>query len=125
VGDVATDQCAGLSGQPPDAACPAEIAPEQRLSEDAQPPNAIKAIVCAAQYTWDCETALAITWRESRWQCVDYSPSGATGLFQLMLPLHADLFAPGADPMDCAANTAAAWALYVADGSNWIDWALP
>jgi hypothetical protein len=45
----------------------------------------------------NCMTAIA--WRESRWDPGARNGSGASGLFQILLPLHDDLFwALGVDP---------------------------
>lgn len=57
-----------------------------------------------------------VAYRESRFDPKARNGSGASGLFQIMLPLHNDLFyAVGADPSwwwDAATNARAARALY-------------
>jgi hypothetical protein len=40
-----------------------------------------------------------VAWRESRWYWAARNTSGASGIFQIILPLHADMFrAAGFDP---------------------------
>jgi hypothetical protein len=74
----------------------------------------------------DADQAIAIAWRESRCQPDAYNPSGSAGLFQLMMPLHADLFTAVGCPADAWAdarcNVLAAHALFEAAG--WGPWAL-
>lgn len=72
-------------------------------------------IICA--YDWDCPTALAIAWRESRWQPAAVNPySGAAGLMQIH-PVHGYPIATLQDPYQ---NVAIAFALYEASG--WAPW---
>lgn len=72
----------------------------------------------------DFEWAKATAWRESRYQPWARNPSGASGLMQLMLPLHASRFtAVGKSPAEWAdpvANLLAARALY--DGAGRAPW---
>ena len=82
-------------------------------------PEGISAIVCAPGYAWDCGTALSIVRCESNYRPEAYNTSGASGLFQLMMPLHADLV--GGDPFDPYLNTAAAYQLWL--GKGWQPWA--
>lgn len=71
-------------------------------------------------WTRDADWAIGIAWRESRCIPTARNPSGASGLFQMMLPLHADLFdGPWSDP---AVNVRAAWRLY--QGSGRAPWRL-
>jgi hypothetical protein len=68
--------------------------------------------------------AVSIAWRESRCQPGARNRSGASGIFQIELPLHADLFtAVGCSPrswMDVSCNVAAAFRLYqLAGRSPW------
>jgi hypothetical protein len=74
-------------------------------------------IICAPQYAWDCETALAITWRESRWQPTATNPySGAAGIWQIH-PIHRQPLSVSFDP---EAATAFAYQLYMERG--WQPW---
>ncbi len=76
--------------------------------------------VCNQGLAWDCGTALNIAYCESRWQPWkdnNYG-SGATGLFQMMLPLHWGLF--DGNPYDAYANARAAFRLY--NGNGWWPW---
>jgi hypothetical protein len=71
------------------------------------------------------DKALEIAWRESRCDPGARNPSGASGLFQLMLPLHSGLFwqvclAGPASWHDPWCNAHAARLLY--DGSGWRPW---
>lgn len=69
--------------------------------------------------TWAVDTAI----RESRCQPGARNPSGASGIFQLMWPLHARLIADvcgHADPFDPHCNISAARALY--DGAGRAPW---
>lgn len=72
----------------------------------------------------DFEWAKATAWRESRYQPWARNQSGASGLMQLMLPLHASRFtAVGKSPAEWAdpvANLLAARALY--DGAGRAPW---
>ncbi len=50
------------------------------------PPADTAALICS--YDWDCSTALAIVWRESRFEPEAVNPaSGCAGLFQIN-PIH-------------------------------------
>lgn len=64
----------------------------------------------------DPDWAVAIAWRESRCQPDAANPSGSMGLFQMLLPLHDDLFyAVGCTPdqwSDPVCNVNAAHLLY-------------
>lgn len=71
-------------------------------------------------WTRDAEWAIGIAMRESHCQAGARNASGASGLYQLMLPMHGDLFrAVGCDPSqwaDPACNVRAAWQLYQGSG---------
>lgn len=73
--------------------------------------------------TGDEHWAVDVAIRESRCQPEARNPSGASGVFQLMMPLHArlvyDVCGHG-DVFDPACNIAAARALY--DGSGRAPW---
>lgn len=74
-------------------------------------------IICAPQYVWSCETALAITWRESNWQPHAYNAkSGCAGLWQIH-PLHGYSLSTRFDP---EASTAIAYDLWLREG--WGPW---
>ncbi len=72
------------------------------------------------------DTMVRIAWRESNCQPTARNASGASGLFQLMLPLHADLFTGiGYSPdqwSDPYVNIAVARHLY--DMAGMSPWAL-
>ncbi len=73
---------------------------------------------------WPGDKAWAkrIVWRESRNTPTAYNRSGASGCFQMMLPLHNRRFtAVGCSPSqwtDPACNTKAAWHLYQETGPS-------
>jgi hypothetical protein len=46
-------------------------------------PASVEDIVCAPEYAWDCATALAITWCESRDVPTATSAGGHRGIWQL------------------------------------------
>lgn len=72
-------------------------------------------IICA--YEWDCETALAIAWRESRWQPEAVNPySGAAGLMQIH-PIHGYSIDVLRNPY---MNVAIAYGLWESEG--WRPW---
>lgn len=72
-------------------------------------------IICA--YDWPCETALAIAWRESRFQPAVVNPySGAAGLMQIH-PIHGYSIATLQDPYT---NVAIAYSLWESEG--WEPW---
>lgn len=74
----------------------------------------------------DPDWAVRIAWRESRCQPSAANPSGSMGLFQMLLPLHDDLFyAVGCTPADWSdpvCNVEAAHLLYLGSGRQ--PWAL-
>lgn len=77
----------------------------------------VVSLVCAPQFAWDCETALAITWRESNWQPHAYNAkSGCAGLWQIH-PLHGYSLSTRFDP---EASTAIAYDLWLREG--WGPW---
>ncbi len=82
------------------------------------PPDAA-AWICQPQYLWPCEVALGVAWCESRHDPTEWNPSGATGLFQIMLPLWSDLM-HGRDPYDPYVNTQGAYELWLEQG--WAPW---
>ena len=88
--------------------------------------------ICGQGFEWPCETALWISWMEmgQRYQPQAVNPEtipggNATGLFQLLLPLHAGWFNPG-DPLNPYDNAAAAYGLWQASGGtfcrHWSYW---
>jgi hypothetical protein len=81
-----------------------------------------------ASYPWPAETALAIAWCESRYRADAVNPQAvwiggrahhASGVFQLLMPLHAWRLA-GGDPFDAEANIRAAYGLWREQG--WGPW---
>lgn len=85
-----------------------------------QAPEIIFDAICNQGLGWNCQEALNIAWCESRWEPWRYNPSGATGLFQIMLPLHAEYFE--GDPYNPYINARAAFILY-SQRFNWSAWA--
>lgn len=94
----------------------------------APPPVSPEAIIAA--YPWPVDTFIAIAWCESEmgrdlynetpawtWDGSrkEYVENHGVGLFQVLWPLHAGLFA-GRDPYDHAANVDVAYQLYRRDG---------
>ncbi len=71
-------------------------------------------------WTVDSEWAIGIAWRESRCIPTARHPEGASGLFQMMLPLHRRIFeAVGCDATqwsEPSCNVRAAWLLYQGSG---------
>lgn len=68
----------------------------------------------------DAEWAINIAFRESRCSPGALNRSGSSGLFQILMPLHADLVrnvcGPGGSVFDAACNVRVAWALYQSSG---------
>jgi hypothetical protein len=101
-------------------------APPQRLSSYVQPGSesaytlAYDAL-CNQGFDWDCDTALRVASCETGgdYNQYDYNPSGATGLMQMMLPLHEGLF--DGNPYDPYVNARAAYRLWASSG--WTPWA--
>jgi len=91
--------------------------------------------LCNQGFEWDCSTALAICWAEmGRW----YQPwainpvpiwlngeNHATGMCQLLIPLHSGYFNPG-DPLNPYDNARAAYGLWRDSGGtfckHWFYW---
>jgi soluble lytic murein transglycosylase-like protein len=73
----------------------------------------------------DAEWAIGIAYRESRCIPTARNASGASGLFQMMMPMHSDLFMTACGSTDWAnpeCNIKAAWLLYQSSGRS--PWAL-
>lgn len=90
-----------------------------RASESAYALSAdeVVSLVCRAEYAWSCETALAVTWRESNWQPHAYNgKSGCAGLWQIH-PIHGYSLSTRFDP---EASTLIAYELWLARG--WQPW---
>jgi hypothetical protein len=88
--------------------------------------------ICNQGYEWDCSTALGICWAEmgrkyQPWAVnpVSINGSNATGLCQLMMPLHSGYFNPG-DPLNPYDNARAAYGLWRDSGGtfckHWAYW---
>lgn len=74
-------------------------------------------IICAPQYSWSCEQALAVAWRESNWQPHAYNAGcGCAGLFQIA-SVHGHPLSTLFDP---EMNVAIAYELYLQRG--WQPW---
>ena len=80
------------------------------------PPEMVQAI-CGQELPWPCETALWFSWEEmgEKYQPQAVNPvaidgNHATGLFQIMLPLHIGYF--DGDPLDPMVNARAAYGLW-------------
>jgi hypothetical protein len=74
-----------------------------------------------ARYPWSVEEALAVMWCESRGDPLAFNrSSGASGLFQFLMPLHQWRFAGTAGVFDGPANIAAAYQLWTERG--WQPW---
>lgn len=79
-------------------------------------------------YPWPVDQALRIAWCESRYDPDAYNPQAvwvggqenhATGVFQLLWPLHSHRFS-GASPYSAEANVRAAYGLWLERG--WQPW---
>ena len=88
--------------------------------EEAEVSGEIVEYICSDRFKWGCATALSIVWDESRGDPRAYNVSGASGLFQIMLPLHAWRFSVGADPFEYTANIRVAYRMYLEQG--WEPW---
>jgi len=84
--------------------------------------SGVSSWVCQPQYRWPCNEALSIVRCESGGDPTAYNPSGATGLFQMMMPLWTGLM-HGGDPYDPYVNTQAAYELWLQSGGSWYHWA--
>ena len=80
-------------------------------------PLSIPEKICA--YGWPCGEALAVAECESTFNPNAYNQSGASGVFQLMMPLHAWRL-EGESPFNADANIKAAYGLYIEQG--WWPW---
>ena len=83
-------------------------------------PNVIYDAVCNQGLAWNCQQALNVAWCESRWQPWLVNSSGATGLFQVKIPLWLHYF--NGDPLNPYVNAHAAYKVY-AERGNWSSWA--
>ena len=95
-----------------------------RAEQQAIPPDGCPyAAQIRAAFPEDPDWAVTTAWRESRCQPDARNVEGASGLFQMMMPLHRQLVAdacgtadPDAAVFDPACNIAAAHALYAGSG---------
>lgn len=130
---------------PPAAPDSSEDAAGEPLADGAEPviptagiyPAEMVDALCRPEYTWDCSVALAICWAEmGRWYqpwAVNPVPiwlngeNHATGMCQLLMPLHAGYFNPG-DPLNPYDNARAAFGLWLDDGGtfcgHWFYWGI-
>lgn len=81
------------------------------------PRGSIEALVCSMP--WPCSEALSVAWCESRYDAAAQNLSGAKGLFQLMMPLHA--WRVDGDVFDAETNIAAAFGLW-SETRDWRHW---
>ncbi len=106
--------------QPPTSS---EYAPPEYLPSDS--PCGYADLIRSV-WSQDAEWAIGIAYRESRCQAGAANSEGASGLFQLMLPMHNDLLTSvGCVPSqwsDPSCNVRAAYALY--QGSGRSPWSL-
>lgn len=105
---------------PTTAQKPATIATRERIQSVVYPPGSIESIVCSV-FADNCAHALAIARCESGLNPLAYNRSGASGLFQVMMPLHEDLFNRPEDVFDALENSRAAFTLSHG-GTNWSPW---
>ncbi|MEK0325996.1 MAG: hypothetical protein QQN63_09870 [Nitrosopumilus sp.] len=83
-------------------------------------PEVVFDAICNQGLGWNCQQALNVAWCESLWIPTRYNSSGATGLFQIMLPLWWKYI--DGDPYDPYVNARAAYRIY-AERGNWTSWA--
>ncbi len=81
------------------------------------PRGSIEALIC--DWAWDCAGALSVAFCESRYDPLAYNASGASGVFQLMMPLHASRV--DGDVFDAETNIAAAFGLWN-ETRDWRHW---
>lgn len=77
----------------------------------------VEEIICS--FDWPCSEALAVARCESGLNPNAYNPSGASGLFQLLMRFHRWRL-HGASEFDPQANAAAAFSLWLEQG--WAPW---
>ncbi len=82
------------------------------------PRGSIEALIC--DRAWPCSEALAVAWCESRYDPLAYNVSGASGVFQLLMPLH-EARLNGGDVFDAETNIAAAFGLWN-ETRDWRHW---
>lgn len=79
----------------------------------------IMTLICQVQYQWNCSVAIGIAYCESRFDPAAENSSGAKGLYQLKMPLHAWRLA-GGDVFRAEDNVRAAYNLWQEQG--WAPW---
>lgn len=90
------------------------FAPEVKASYSLTADEAVS-LICS--YDWDCETALAVAWRESNWQPHAYNAGcSCAGLFQIHR-VHGHSLSTLFDP---EMNTEIAYQLWLKEG--WRPW---
>jgi soluble lytic murein transglycosylase-like protein len=102
----------------------AKPAPRVRSAPSSAPvaydPGSVEATICGV-FGDNCGHALAIARCESGLDPNARNRSGAAGLFQIMMPMHADLFNRPEDVFDPLENSRAAFDLSHG-GTNWSAW---
>ena len=74
-------------------------------------------LICTPDRVWDCDTALSVAWRESRFVATAYNPTcGCAGWFQIAR-VHGHSLSTLFDP---EANTEIAYRLWLTQG--WAPW---
>lgn len=92
----------------------AAVQAEEPLSD-----HAAREIICAPVYAWDCETAMAVAYAESRLYPAVVNPSsGCACLFQIH-PIHGYSVEALSDPVVC---TRVAYKLFLESG--WAPWGI-
>ncbi len=103
----------------PDSPAPSPSpTPQTATSSATEPPSgSIEALIC--DRAWPCAEALAVAFCESRYDPLAYNASGASGVFQLLMPLHA--WRVDGDVFDAETNIAAAYGPWD-ETRDWRHW---
>jgi len=113
--------------EPVTTIAPPETQPPTTVAPRAAPSGCELEGAIRATFPEDPDRAVLIAWRESRCQPDARHPEGASGVFQIMMPLHRQLVADvcGGNPdvmvFDAGCNLRVARFMY--EGSGWRPWA--